>query len=165
LILALLVGWYCFFLGNTDRDPASLYSLCRSMEHGEIIINGRPTGITIAEGPGYQIQQAIYAVVAGGLTGTRIGLWLTRLCPLGSSDFIFAAIMEELGAAVGIAILVLFIILLLRVLRIAMMLPRGQVFERLLLIGIGIHLFHPGICDGGRNFEYHTIDRGDDPIP
>jgi cell division protein FtsW (lipid II flippase) len=61
--------------------------------------------------------------------------------PLAASDFIFAAILEELGAAVGIVILVLFIILLMRILRVALLLPRGQVFERLLLIGIGMHLF------------------------
>ena len=28
-----------------------------------------------------------------------------------------------------------------RILRVALLLPRGQVFERLLLIGIGMHLF------------------------
>jgi cell division protein FtsW (lipid II flippase) len=107
----------------------------------EIYIDGRPSGITIAEGPGYQIQQSIYAIIAGGLAGAGLGFGSPDYIPLASSDFIFAAILEELGAAVGIVILVLFIILLLRILRVAMLLPRGQVFERLLLTGIGLHLF------------------------
>jgi cell division protein FtsW (lipid II flippase) len=142
LMLALLVGLVLFFTWEIPTVIQHRFiAFVDPWSTAEIIIDGRPTGITIAEGPGYQIQQAIYAVVAGGLTGTGLGFGSPGYVPLASSDFIFAAIMEELGAVIGIAILVLFIILLLRILRIAMMLPRGQVFERLLLIGIGIHLF------------------------
>lgn len=106
-----------------------------------ILVNGQPTGITISAGPGYQIQQAIYAIVAGGITGTGLGFGSPQFVPLAASDFIYAAIVEEMGAAIGIAVLALFIILILRILRIAVLLPRGQVFERLLLIGIAIHFF------------------------
>ena len=97
--------------------------------------------MTIAEGPGYQIQQSIYAIAAGGVTGTGLGFGSPEYVPLAQSDFIFAAILEEMGAVVGIAVLILFAILLLRILRIAMLLPSQQVFERLLLTGIGLHLF------------------------
>jgi cell division protein FtsW (lipid II flippase) len=106
-----------------------------------LIIGGQLSDITIAEGPGYQIQQSIYALIAGGLTGTGLGFGLPNNIPLAHSDFIFAAILEELGAIVGLALLAFFIILLLRILRVAIMLPSGQVFERLLLVGISIHLF------------------------
>jgi cell division protein FtsW len=41
----------------------------------------------------------------------------------------------------GLALLVMFTILLMRILRIALLLPPGQVFERLLLVGISVHLF------------------------
>ena len=61
--------------------------------------------------------------------------------PLAYSDFILAAIIEELGAIIGVAVLFLFAILLLRIFRIVGLLPTGQVFERLLLVGIGAHLF------------------------
>ena len=106
-----------------------------------ILQNGQPTGITISEGPGYQIQQSIYAVISGGLTGSGLGFGSPQYVPLAHSDFIFAAIVEEMGAVIGIAILVLFIILVLRILRVAMLLPAGQAFERLLLTGIAIHFF------------------------
>lgn len=106
-----------------------------------ILENGQPTGITISSGPGYQIQQAIYAVIAGGVTGTGLGFGSPYFVPLAASDFIFAALVEEMGALVGIAVLVFFAVMVLRVLRLAMVLPRGQVFERLLLTGIGIHFF------------------------
>jgi cell division protein FtsW len=102
---------------------------------------GQPVGITIAQGPGYQIQQSVYAVIAGGLTGRGLGFGSPDYVPLAHSDFIFAAILEELGAATGFAVLILFAVLLLRILRMAVLLPSRQVFERLLLTGIAIHLF------------------------
>lgn len=106
-----------------------------------LTLNGQPTGITVSEGPGYQIQQAIYAVMSGGLAGTGIGFGSPGYVPLAHSDFILAAIIEELGAVTGIAILFLFAVLLLRIVRAAILLPAGQVFEKLLLVGISIHLF------------------------
>ena len=106
-----------------------------------LIINGQPIGTTIAEGPGYQIQQAIYATIAGGVSGTGLGFGYPGFVPLSHSDFIFAAILEEMGAAIAIALLGLFAILLLRLLRVAMLLPTEQVFERILLVGIAAHLF------------------------
>lgn len=106
-----------------------------------LLENGQPTGITVAAGPGYQIQQAIYAVISGGLAGTGLGFGSPYFVPLAASDFIFAALVEELGALTGIAVLVLYAILVLRIFRVAVLLPRRQTFERLLLVGIGVHFF------------------------
>jgi cell division protein FtsW (lipid II flippase) len=106
-----------------------------------ITLNGQPTGITISEGPGYQIQQAIYAVIAGGITGRGLGFGSPHYVPLAHSDFILAAIVEELGAVIGVAVLLVFAVLLLRIFRVGILLPAGQVFERLLVVGIGAHLF------------------------
>jgi cell division protein FtsW (lipid II flippase) len=100
-----------------------------------------PNGYTIAEGPGYQIQQAVYAIIAGGVSGSGLGLGNPTFIPLAQSDFILAAIMEEMGSAVGVAVLVLYAVLVLRIFRVALLLPRAQFFERLLLVGIGVHLF------------------------
>jgi cell division protein FtsW (lipid II flippase) len=106
-----------------------------------IVLDGQPTGMTISEGPGYQIQQSINAIVAGGLSGTGLGFGTPEYVPLAHSDFIFAAIIEELGAVTGLAVLFLFILLMLRITRVALLLPGGQVFERVLLMGICIHFF------------------------
>lgn len=106
-----------------------------------ITINGQPSETTISEGPGYQIQQALYAVAAGGVSGAGLGLGSPQYVPLAHSDFIFAAILEEMGSAVGLAILGLYAVLLARLLRLAVLLPPGQLFERLLLVGVAAHLF------------------------
>jgi len=105
-----------------------------------VILNGQAAGITISEGPGYQIQQAIYAIAAGGITGKGLGFGSPGFIPLAHSDFIFASILEELGAVTGLAVLALYAILVLRLFRAAALLPSGQVFERILAAGIGIHL-------------------------
>ncbi|HEX2980299.1 MAG TPA: FtsW/RodA/SpoVE family cell cycle protein, partial [Anaerolineaceae bacterium] len=106
-----------------------------------IVVDGQPSGVTIAQGPGYQIQQAIYAVIAGGLSGSGLGFGSPDYVPLAHSDFILAAIVEEMGAAIGVAVLFLFAILLLRILRVSLRLPPEQTFERMLAVGIGAHLF------------------------
>lgn len=106
----------------------------------EVIINGQPTGVTVSDGPGYQTQQAIYAIVAGGISGTGLGYGTPYYVPLVHSDYIFAALVEELGLAIALAILTFFAILFLRMLRLAIALPERQVFERLLLVGITVHL-------------------------
>lgn len=142
LILAALAG---LVLASVWEVPTVIqYRFMAFMDpwsREEILLNGQPTGMTISEGPGYQIQQSIYAVVAGGLTGTGLGFGSPDYVPLAHSDFIFAALVEEMGAVIGIAVLILYAILILRILRIAALLPSGQVFERLLLIGIAAHFF------------------------
>jgi cell division protein FtsW (lipid II flippase) len=142
LALALLVG---LVLSQTWQIPTVIQYRFLAFQDPwssqQIELDGKPTGVTISEGPGYQIQQSVYALIAGGVTGTGLGFGSPEYVPLAQSDFIFAAILEEMGAVVGIAVLILFAILLLRILRIAMLLPPQQVFERLLLTGIGIHLF------------------------
>lgn len=106
-----------------------------------LLLDGETTGITVAQGPGYQIQQAIYATIAGGLTGAGLGLGTPSYVPLAHSDFIFAVVLEEMGALIALPVLFLFAVVLLRLLRLAAILPEVQTFERLVLIGIGIHLF------------------------
>ena len=112
-----------------------------------------PNGFTIAEGPGYQIQQAIYAVIAGGVSGAGLGLGSPTFVPLAHSDFILAAIMEEMGSAIGIAVLILYAVLILRIFRVVLLLPRGQVFERLVLVGIGVHFFAQAFIMAGGTLD------------
>jgi cell division protein FtsW (lipid II flippase) len=142
LAMALLVGLVLAFsweLPTIIRYRFAAFNDPWSQEM--VMLDGEPTGVTVSEGPGYQIQQSIYAAIAGGLTGRGLGMGTPTYVPLAHSDFIFAAILEELGAVTGFAVLFLFAVLLLRILRVAVLLPGGQVFERLLLTGIAVHLF------------------------
>lgn len=69
---------------------------------------------------GYQIIQSIFAIGSGGVTGTGLGQGFPTLIPAVHTDFIFAAICEEMGLAGGAGIIVLFMIFVYRGIKIAL---------------------------------------------
>ncbi len=69
---------------------------------------------------GYQIAQALFALGTGGLTGTGLGLGLPDNIPFAATDAIFAVLGEELGLLGATAVLMLFLLLVARGLKIAL---------------------------------------------
>lgn len=110
-------------------------------------------GETIAAGSGYQVQHALYATIAGGLTGSGLGFGLPGFVPVSYSDYILAALAEEMGLIVLIPIVALFALITWRILRIALQLTEGELFERMLLIGIALHLFMQVTVMAGGTFK------------
>jgi len=87
----------------------------------------------------YQVDQAKIAIVSGGLLGKSPGKSTQRnFLPHPYSDFIFAIILEEYGIVGGVVVVLLYLILFFRVLRIANKCPGN--FGALLSIGIGFSL-------------------------
>ena len=78
------------------------------------------------EGKGYQIVQAMFAFANGGTGGTGLGLGSPNKIPVAKTDFIFAAIGEELGLLGTTAILIGFLLMIGGGLRIEC----GQVFRQ-----------------------------------
>ncbi len=151
--LALLVGLVLSLTWTIPETIQYRYLAFRNPWSNQLM----PNGLTIAEGPGYQIQQAVYAVIAGGVTGTGLGMGAPTFVPLAHSDFILAAIVEEMGSAVGMAVLVLYAVLVLRIFRLVLLLPKAQVFERLLLTGIGVHFFAQAFIMAGGTFNLFPL--------
>ena len=54
---------------------------------------------------GYQITQSLFAIGAGGLFGVGLGQGTPSDVPFVESDFVFAAICEELGQLVGVCVI------------------------------------------------------------
>ena len=85
---------------------------------------------------GFQIVEAQFAFSAGGLTGTGINLGSPTRIPYAETDFIFAAIGEELGLVGASGVLLAFLLIIGAGLRIAL---RTDVpFERLLATGLTV---------------------------
>jgi cell division protein FtsW (lipid II flippase) len=81
-----------------------------------------------------QLAQSWFALASGGLVGTGLGRGSPDLIPYPASDFILSAFGEELGMLGTAAILLLFVGLIGRGLRIA--LDRDDAFGRLLATGL-----------------------------
>jgi cell division protein FtsW (lipid II flippase) len=58
----------------------------------------------------YQPAQAIFGVSSGGTMGRGLGLGFVEIIPVADSDYIYAAIGEELGLAGGFVIILLLIV-------------------------------------------------------
>ncbi len=86
------------------------------------------------KGDGFQIVEASFALADGGLTGTGLGQGEPDRIPFVETDFIFAAIGEELGLAGSTAILMAFLVLIGSGLRVALRADRP--FEKLFTVGL-----------------------------
>jgi cell division protein FtsW (lipid II flippase) len=83
---------------------------------------------------GYQLAQGWFALASGGMVGTGLGLGSPTLIPYVGSDFILAAFGEELGMLGVAALLLLYLVVVGRGLRIAV--ERHDGFEKLLAVGL-----------------------------
>jgi len=85
-------------------------------------------------GNGYQMVQALYALANGGIVGAGLGLGDPTSVPESHTDFVFAAIGEELGFVGAFGLLLCYALLALRGYRIAQQARNG--FQQLLAAGL-----------------------------
>ncbi|MGI6119569.1 MAG: FtsW/RodA/SpoVE family cell cycle protein [Desulfosporosinus sp.] len=90
-------------------------------------------------GGGYQIAQSLFAIGGGKILGTGLGNGIgASTVPAVSTDFIFSVIAEELGFAGAMAVLVLFLIVVMRAFAVSLRVKDR--FGQILAAGIGILL-------------------------
>jgi cell division protein FtsW (lipid II flippase) len=89
-----------------------------------------------ADGAGYQSLQAMYAFEAGGITGEGLGWGEPDAIPAASTDYVFAAIGEELGLAGAVGVVLVYLVFLFASFRAALDAPDR--FGRLLASSIGL---------------------------
>lgn len=100
----------------------------------------------------FQAEQSKIAIAAGGIVGKGPGDSLQKnFLPNPFNDFIFSIIIEEYGIVGGIAVILLYLILMYRGIRIAM--KCSGVFGKLLVLGLTIGLVfqamaHMAVCVG-----------------
>lgn len=95
-----------------------------------------------------QVAEATFAMAWGGIAGTGLGLGQPQRIPASETDFIFAAIGEELGLLGTTAVLLAFILMIGSGLRIALRATRP--FDKLLATGLTAILgFQAFIIIGG----------------
>jgi len=92
------------------------------------------------DGAGYQIIQSFYALGSGGILGTGLGAGVQKLhyLPAAHTDFIFAVIGEELGFVGSLFMILLFMAIVWRGMRIS--LSTQNRFGSLLAVGLTLLL-------------------------
>ncbi|HAE62462.1 MAG TPA: cell cycle protein [Eubacteriaceae bacterium] len=99
-------------------------------------------------GKGYQITQSLFAIGSGGFFGTGIGLGSPELIPEVHTDFIFSAICEEMGIFGGTGVILLYLLLVYRGIKISLKI--NDIFYKALALGISIMIgFQTFIIIGG----------------
>ena len=91
-----------------------------------------------APGGSYQLVQGLFGMAHGDVIGAGLGSGFPQLIPLAESDFIFAALGEELGLAGVFAILAIYLLIVYRGLRIAN--THQDDFSKLLALGLSFVL-------------------------
>lgn len=85
-------------------------------------------------GKGYQIVQSLFAIASGDVAGAGLGRGYPTNIPAVQTDFIFSALAEELGLIGGFALIIAYILFVLRGFRIA--LTSQDEFGKLLAVGL-----------------------------
>ncbi len=85
---------------------------------------------------GYQIAQSLFAISSGGYFGRGLGNGSPYYIPLVHSDFIFAAICEEMGVFGGVAVILLFFLIAFRCFKISIM--ASDPFDKAVSFGVTV---------------------------
>lgn len=91
--------------------------------------------LSVIDDQGYQISQSLFAIGSGGWFGSGLGLGMPGKIPVVTTDFVFAAISEEMGAFFAICIIFICISCFLMIFNIAMQVK--DYFYKLIALGIG----------------------------
>lgn len=97
---------------------------------------------------GYQICNSLFAIGTGGLFGMGLGQGLPESVPVVESDFIFAAISEELGVIFACCLILVYISSYIMFVNIAMKMKKR--FYKLTAFGLSVvFIFQTFLCIGG----------------
>ena len=77
--------------------------------HVTVRIDAWLNPIEYIDGSGYQVAQSLFAIGSGGFEGSGLCQGLPTSIPVVTSDFIFAAICEELGVIFGLCLLLMYL--------------------------------------------------------
>lgn len=97
---------------------------------------------------GYQISQSLFAICTGGFFGMGLGQGIPDTIPVAESDFIFAAISEELGVVFSVCLILVYISSYIMFVNIAMKMKKR--FYKLTAFGLSVvFIFQVFLCIGG----------------
>ncbi len=127
-----------FFAANILLVILAAFVGVKYMSHIQTRVSAWLDPFADVDNKGYQIVRSLYAISEGGFGGSGIGAGSPYLIPVVSSDFIFSAICEEMGVLGGVAILMLYFLLVYRGFKIS--LSSTNEFNKAVAMGLSVML-------------------------
>ncbi|OAI40971.1 hypothetical protein AYO38_00895 [bacterium SCGC AG-212-C10] len=118
-MLAMATGRLRFLAGGIVLLALTAAGGYVAFDHAQVRIDTWRDPYADAGGAGYQTVQSIYALEAGGVTGEGLGLGRPDVIPAVATDYVFAAIGEELGFAGAFGVVLLYTLLVAAGLKVA----------------------------------------------
>jgi peptidoglycan glycosyltransferase len=132
-----------YLLGAVGLFAAASVLAYNAVAHVQVRVSTWINPWPVAQGKGYQLIQSLFAFGSGGFGGTGLGLGSPQKIPNASTDFIFAAVGEELGLLGTVSVIIAFLLVVGAGFRIA--LANDRPFTKLFAAGltalIGIQAF------------------------
>ena len=123
--------WIAFILGLAVLGGGIGYHHFR---HVRVRVEAWSQPFDHVQDSGYQLVQGLFAVASGGWSGRGWGRGVPDFVPEVSTDFIFVALVEEVGALGGLAIIAAYILLMMVAFRAAT--RCRDPYARLLIVGL-----------------------------
>ena len=120
--------------GGLAMFSAAAYGLYNVFSHVQTRVDIWLNPWTDPDGKAYQIVQSLLALATGGIAGTGLGFGHPNTIPAVHTDFPFSAVGEELGLFGTLAVVLLYLLLTYRGLKIA--LGASDSFQQLLATGL-----------------------------
>lgn len=143
LLFAIMLGTmfiferrYTFIILNILIGIIGIYLASLVLSHIKVRISIWLDPWSDANGRGYQIIQGLFAIANGGFFGTGVGLGRPELVPVVKSDFIITAIIEEMGIFMGFSIIMMYILIFYKSIKVSLQLKSK--FYSALALSIGL---------------------------
>ncbi len=125
-----------FVLANIGLAGSLGLVAIQLVHHLQVRIDTWLNPFAYIDGKGYQITQSLFAIGSGSFFGSGLTKGFPSFIPNVSTDFVFAAICEEMGIFGGIAVILLFFMLVYRAVKISLRLRSP--FNKALAFGLAI---------------------------
>ena len=147
-LVFLATGKYRYLLFGTAGGAGAALVAYRLFSHVQVRVQAWRDPWSVIDSQGYQITQSLFAISRGSWFGLGIGQGTPKDIPFVETDFIFAAVTEEMGILFGVCLLLVCISCFLVCIRRALV--EEDFFYRLVFCGLGIlYLFQIFLTVGG----------------
>ncbi len=124
-----------YLAGGAAVGVVAAFAATRLFSHVRVRVEAWRDPFANIDGGGWQVAQSLFAIGTGGWFGMGLFQGTPNKIPVASSDFVFAAITEEMGILFGICIILICFSCFMMFLNIAMQIK--DQFYKLIALGLG----------------------------